>query len=67
MQGVPDRLCEEILANYRAMERFEEGARFLEEFGWAEEDEMSSRKRTRVLEGIDEAFAMLAGIKAGSE
>ena len=30
-------LSEQILANYRAMERFDEGARFLEEFGRFEE------------------------------
>jgi hypothetical protein len=57
------------------MERFNEGARFLEEFGRAEEDAKSSRipKRTRrprgyrrgreVLEVLDEAFALLAEIK----
>ncbi len=31
-------LSEQIVSNYKAMEKFAEGARFLEEFGWAEED-----------------------------
>ncbi len=34
---------EQILGNYKAMERFDEGARFLEEFGRVEEDAKSSR------------------------
>ncbi len=74
-KGCHEKLGEQILANYKAMERFDEGARFLEEFGRAEEDARSSRvsKRTRgprgsrrgreVLEGLDEAFALLAEIK----
>jgi hypothetical protein len=33
-----EELGEQILANYRAMERFREGARFLEGYGWAEEN-----------------------------
>ena len=36
-------LSEQIVGAYRAMEKFAEGARFLEEFGWAEEDLGSSR------------------------
>ncbi len=42
-------LSEQIVSNYKAMEQFAEGARFLEEFGRAEEDPRSSRisKRTR--------------------
>jgi hypothetical protein len=48
-----DRLGREIVGTYRALQRFDEGARFLEEFGRAAEDAGSSRmpKRTRVLEG----------------
>jgi hypothetical protein len=55
-KGCHEELSEQILDNYKLMEKFDEGARFLEEFGWAEED-------TCVLEGIDEAFALLAEIK----
>ena len=33
-----DRLGEEIVGTHRALRRFDEGARFLEEFGRAEED-----------------------------
>ncbi len=40
-------LSEQIVGNYKAMEKFAEGARFLEEFGWAEEDSGSSRVSTR--------------------
>ena len=40
-------LSDQIVANYKAMEQFAEGARFLEEFGWAEEDARSSRVTTR--------------------
>jgi hypothetical protein len=49
-KGCHEELSEQILDNYKMMERFDEGARFLEEFGWAEEDSKSSRipKRTRV-------------------
>ncbi len=39
-----DRLGEEIVGAYRALQRFDEGARFLEEFGWAEEDRRSLRE-----------------------
>ena len=48
-KGCHEELSEQILDNYKMMERFDEGARFLEEFGWAEEDMGSSRgsKRTR--------------------
>ena len=42
-----EELGEQILDNYKMMERFDEGARFLEEFGWADED-------TCVLEGAEE-------------
>jgi len=44
-----ETLGEQIVATYKALERFSEGARFLEEFGWAEEDRRSSRgpMRTR--------------------
>ena len=74
-KGCHEVFSEQILANYKMMERFDEGARFLEEFGRAEEDTRSSRipKRTlgprgsrrgrEVLEGLDEAFALLAEIK----
>jgi len=31
--SVPEGLSEQILDNYKMMERFDEGARFLEEFG----------------------------------
>ncbi len=55
-KGCHEQFSEQILANYKMMERFDEGARFLEEFGRAEED-------TCVLEGLDEAFALLAEIK----
>jgi hypothetical protein len=49
-KGCHETFSEQILANYKMMERFDEGARFLEEFGWADEDVKSSRgpKRTRV-------------------
>ena len=40
---------EQILTNYKMMERFDEGARFLEEFGRADEDPRSSRGWTRHL------------------
>ena len=36
-KGCHEELGEQILDNYKMMERFDEGARFLEEFGWAEE------------------------------
>ncbi len=42
-----EELSEQILDNYKMMERFDEGARFLEEFGRAEEDTRSSRVWTR--------------------
>ncbi len=42
-----DGLSEQLLDNYKMMERFDEGAIFLEEFGWAEEDATSSRISTR--------------------
>ncbi len=32
-KGCHDVFSEQILANYKMMERFDEGARFLEEFG----------------------------------
>ena len=38
-----DRLGEEIVGTYQALQRFDEGARFLEKFGWAEEDRRSLR------------------------
>ena len=37
-KGCHEQFSEQILANYKMMERFDEGARFLEEFGWGEED-----------------------------
>ncbi len=36
-KGCHEVFSKQILGNYKAMERFDEGARFLEEFGWAEE------------------------------
>ena len=36
-KGCHEELSEQILDNYKMMERFDEGARFLEEFGRAEE------------------------------
>ena len=68
-------LSEQIVGNYKAMEKFAEGARFLEEFGWADKDRRSLRipKRTlgprgarrgrEVLEDLDEAYELLAEIK----
>ena len=55
-KGCHKTLSEQIVGNYKAMEKFAEGARFLEEFGWAEEDRRSLRvpKRTRVLEDPEE-------------
>ena len=35
--GCHDKLSEQILANYKMLERFDEGARFLGEFGRVEE------------------------------
>ena len=42
-----DKLGEEIVGTYRALQRFDEGARFLEEFGRAAEDRRSSRVAIR--------------------
>ena len=58
-------LSEQIVANYKAMEKFAEGARFLEEFGWTEEDASprGSRRGREVLEDFDEAYELLAEIK----
>ncbi len=58
-------LSEQIVSNYKAMEQFAEGARFLEEFGRAEEDASPRgfRRGLGVLEGIDEAYELLAEIK----
>ncbi len=36
-KGCHEVFSEQILANYKAMERFDEGARFLEEFGRVDE------------------------------
>ena len=36
-KGCHDKLSEQILANYKAMERFDEGARFLEDYGKVDE------------------------------
>ena len=46
-KGCHEVFSEQILANYKMMERFDEGARFLEEFGLAEEDARSSRVSKR--------------------
>jgi len=74
-----ETLGEQIVATYKALERFHEGARFLEEFGWTEEDRRSSRgpkktgglrgdrRRPEVFEGIDEAFELLAEMKGEAE
>jgi hypothetical protein len=35
--GCHEKLSEQILANYKALGKFDEGARFLDEFGRAEE------------------------------
>ena len=48
-KGCHEVFSEQILGNYKEMERFDEGARFSEEFGWADEDTRSLRvpMRTR--------------------
>ena len=51
-----EELGEQIVATYKALERFSEGARFLEEFGWAAEDRRPSRGplKTVGLRGTEE-------------
>ena len=62
-KGYHQELSEQVLANYNAMERFDEGAGFLEEFGWAEEDPWSSRgpKRTRGPRGSRRGLRVAGG------
>jgi hypothetical protein len=62
-EGCHETFSEQILDNYKMMERFDEGARFLEEFGWADEDVKSSRvpKRTRGPRGSRRGLRVAGG------
>ena len=55
-------LSEQIVGNYRAMERFDEGARLLEEFGRAEEDPGFSRVSRRPTPSWPRSRARFYGI-----